>query len=752
MNKPKGETSKPKRMGLMGFFGAAWSFFAPYKLLVAAVFLALLFQTAFRIFVPLAYREIFDNAIANMDQAYLITIVGFLLVGWVFNMAASLAQDWLSALVGARAMNDVRITMYQHLQRLSEGYFSRITTGDLMSRFSNDLMVVEVAFLRAGYNFLFSAMILVLSVAALFFMEWRLALMTFAALPIALLGPRLLGGKAQKKNYDRKEYEALVSSTLQEAITSQRVVRAFGLQGDRLARFKDQLDRLARKSVNAGFFGALTGRTSSLSVFLVQILIMSVGGYLVIKGFLTAGSLVGFVALLMNVSNAANHISAAIPDLLQAAAGMQRIHEFLAEGPTVEDNPEADDLDRIKREIYFQNIHFAYPGDEKSLNGLNFRIKAGESVALVGPSGCGKSTVLKLIMRFYDPTSGEVFIDGKELRKHTKASVLQQLGIVLQENQLFNTSLLENIRMGDLKADDDAVMAAAKKAEIHDTILTMPEGYQTIVGEGGGKLSGGQRQRIALARAFLRDPAILVLDEATSALDPGTEAAVNKTLEDYGRNRTVISATHRLGAIQNVDRILVLDKGRVVEEGTHEELMVRSGVYFNLWKKQSGFQVSEDGYTVEITPERLRGIPLFHNIKEESLASLAQYLHSETASAKRALFYKGDPGDRFYIIARGQVEVMISDDTGNNTVRWLEDGDYFGEMALLDGAPRNASVRTVTPTLLLTLSRKHFNMLLEHEPELRQNILNEVARRRGQGYAYEEDESWGGGIQFRLDD
>jgi len=742
--------SEKKSLGLFGFLGEAYTHFKPYTGAVVAVFLALFFQAAFRLMVPLGYREIFDTAIPNEDQGYLFGILAVLTLGWVINAGASVLQDRMAASTGMHAMNDIRILMFSHLQRLSVGFFVRTNSGELMSRFSSDLTVVETAFLRAIYTFVFSSLILVGSVSALFFLEWRLALLTFASLPIALIGPRLLGARAQKRNYDHKEKEALVSETLQETIRGHAVVRVFSLQKDRMDAFRQQLDRLQVNATKAVFASALVGRTSSLSVFLVQILIMCTGGWLAINGNLSIGTLVGFVALLLNVANAANHISGTVPDLLRAATGMQRINEFLAEGPIVLDEPGATSLPRFCKEIHFQNVFFSYSGEGAAINGIDFHIRAGELVAVVGPSGCGKTTVLKLMLRFHDPSTGDIFMDGVRLRDTTKESLRSQIGVVLQESRLFNTTLRENIRTGKLDATEEEIIEAAKKAEIHELISQLPQGYDTVVGEDGERLSGGQRQRIALARAIIRNPSLLILDEATSALDPATEASINKTLHNFGSERTVLSATHRLGSVVHMDRILVIDQGRLVEQGNHEELMALGGVYQNLWNKQSGFRVSEDGSSVEVTPERLRAIPIFATALDSSLVILADALVSKSLPKDRVIFMEGDPGNRFYIIARGRVEVLIGNEESGRSVRWLEDGDYFGEMALLDGKPRNATIRTVTPVLLLSLGRRQFNELLGSESELKALIEKEAELRRGGSYASEEDESMGGGILFKL--
>ncbi len=712
-----------EHLSLSGFLACSRRYFRPYAWHTTLILLALLIQAAFRVLLPIGYQQIFDRAILQQDMDVLITILSLAFGGWVIQAAASLVQDYFSARAGGLAMNGIRLQMFDQLLRLPVGYYSRVSSGDLMSRFSNDLSVIENAFVRAIYTFLFSALILTVSVVLLFVVEWRLALVTFAILPAALYGPKLLGARAQWLSYDWKRYEAKVSAAIQEVIGSHAVIRAFGLQQSRLRSFRRQLVRLARKSVRARFAGSLAGRSASQSVYFIQVLTMGLGAYLAIQGHLTVGAVVAFVALLLNVANAANHISSVIPDLLQASGGMQRVREFLAEESTVREARDARPAPRLSRHVCFENVSFGYRANAIALRHVSFRVAAGESVAVVGPSGSGKSTILNLILRLYDPDQGRVTLDGVDLKQCTETSLRAQTGVVLQDSVLFDTSLADNIRIGRSRASEAEVRQAAVRAEIHDLIQNLPEGYETRVGERGCHLSGGERQRVAIARAILRDPALLVLDEPTSALDAGTAAAVNATLKRLTQDRTVFSTTHRLASITHMDRILVVNHGRVVEQGRHEELLGRRGTYYRLWQKQSGFTVSEDGHSAQCSPERLQAIPLLAGIDRRRLEAVADLLVSESHPADHVVYTKGQPGDRFYLIVHGEVEQILSPDgSRGGGVRRLDDGDHFGAQALLEARPRQATLRTTVPTLLLSLGRQQFQELLSDVPGLRSAI------------------------------
>jgi ATP-binding cassette, subfamily B, bacterial len=333
---------------------------------------------------------------------------------------------------------------------------------------------------------------------------------------------------------------------------------------------------------------------------------------------------------------------------------------------------------------------FGYDPEHPNLHHVSLRIAHGESVAFVGPGGSGKSTMLSLLLRFYDPDSGAILFDGTDTRRATQASLRAQTAVVFQESFLFNTPIRANIALGRPDASDEEIFAAAKAAEIHSFIVALPDAYDTLAGERGSRFSGGQRQRIAIARAVLKDPAILVLDEATSALDAASEHAINTTLACIARGRSVVSLTHRLSSVVDMDRVFLCERGRLLEQGTHVDLLALGGV--------------------------------------------ARWFGTEVFREDRAIVQQGDPGDRFYVIARGTVEVTRLENGASVQLAKLQDGDYFGEMALLSDQPRNATVRTLMPCVCLSLPRDLFSRLLAREPELREHF-QEVLLARTAGSA-----------------
>jgi ATP-binding cassette subfamily B protein len=372
-------------------------------------------------------------------------------------------------------------------------------------------------------------------------------------------------------------------------------------------------------------------------------------------------------------------------------------------------------------------VTFAYDGRAPVLHDVSLSVARGEFVAIVGASGSGKSSILNLLARFYEPRTGEVRLDGADVRRFTASSLRAQMGFVFQDSVLFRSTVRENIRLGRPDATDADVEAAAAAAEIHDFIMALPHGYETEVS--GSTLSGGQRQRIAIARALVRDPRILVLDEATAALDPVAEAAINATLLRAGRGRTTIAVTHRLGAVTHADRILVLRDGRVVETGTHEALLGRGGTYAEMWNRQQGITVSSDGASAEVRPQRLEVNPVLRPLAGQ-LGTLATKFVAQRAAAGQVVVRQGDAGDRFYLIVRGTATVTrVEPDGATVELGRLSEGDEFGELALLRDAPRNATVTARTDCLFLTLSRADFLALLDRVPGARAHV-EAVARAR----------------------
>jgi ATP-binding cassette subfamily B protein len=707
----------------------------PYKLHGLFILLALALEVAFVTLFPIGVRLLIDNAILARNGQVLITILGGTAGLFVASTVVSVVGDRLTADVAVRVLNDIRYDLYRHLQTLSLAFFAHVESGELMSRFTNDFAALEAAIAHAMPNIFRYGLQAVVSVVLLFLLDWRLALVTLVALPLTLLGPNLLGPRAVRAGYVRKQDEGRVSATLQDALSGQLVVRAFALEPRLRDRLSEQLGTLTRSTSRTIFLSTAVGRSTNVAVTIVELLIVGVGGLLLYQGLLSTGSLVAFIGLVLNVDTAVSHLSQVFPQWLQAPGSIQRIEEILRKQPDVEDAQEAPSLPRISQSVRFAGVTFGYRPDSPSLRDVTVEIPAGRSIAIVGQSGSGKSTLLSLLARFYDPDAGSVTIDGTDLRSVSQVSLRSQMGIVFQESFLFNTTVRENIRMGRADASDQEVETAARVAEVHDAIVSLAEGYETAVGERGGRLSGGERQRVALARALLREPAILLLDEATSALDPATEAAFNATLAQVGRARTVISVTHRLATVVHADRILVMENGRLVQQGSHDQLVLGDGAYRRLWELQSGFLLTEDGQHAEVTPARLKAIPLLADVDEALLATVADRFATESFAAGKAIVEEGDPGEKFYILVRGALDVWRQDagEGGQpGRIAVVEEGDFFGEVALLANVPRTATVRARTTSIVLSLARDQFQSLLASSPPLRKALEGVAERRRHQ--------------------
>lgn len=701
----------------------------PYRGRVVVLGLLLLLEMAFQAAVPLSFKFLLDRGVLARDFGFLVITLAGLGIATVVVMAGGVARDHLYAHLGSRVLGDIRARMFRRLQMLSMSFYARAQTGDVLSRFSADLGAVEGAMAGAISWGVLPALDVFACTILLFLLDWRLALTAMLIWPLCLWGPRIFAPRASAASYRLRQEEAQTLSWIQENVAAQTVVKAFGLERLSVAAFDRRNAVLADSRSRFAFLSAMVERSAGVGIHMLQVTILGVGSYLAYYGQITIGSLAAFQALFLSLSYSLSYVTQFAPSLLLAAGGMRRIEDLLSEEPEVVDREGTSPLAAPAREIAFEEVAFSYGGGQLNLDHVTFRIPPGTSAAFVGSSGAGKSTVLNLLMRFYDPQAGEVRLGGRGLRGISLESLRASFGVVFQENYIFDTTLRENIRVGKPGATEAEVEAAARAAEIHDFITGLPQAYDTVVGERGGRLSGGERQRIAIARAILRDPAILVLDEATSALDPATEAALNATLARVARGRTVVAVTHRLQSVTGVDRIFVLDHGRLVEEGPHAELLERRGPYRQLWDKQSGFELSETGDSVHAAASRLHAFPILERLEAPLLEELSGSFVTERHPKGRLVIEQGDPGDKFYILVRGTVEVFKAEPDGpEQRLRILEDGDFFGEIALLKDTPRTASVRTLTQCVFLTLQRDQFASLLGRAPHLRAAFEQMAAR------------------------
>ena len=727
------------RGGLWKLWARTLVYLRPHWRLALLGVAGLLVQVAFETIFPLGYKWLIDWAIVPRDPHRFVIVMAGLGAAFVVSSVVAVAREYLLADLGVRTVNGVRVEMARRLHVVSLDFFARIPSGDLTSRFTGDLAAIEQVVGRSLPGVIGGALSLVVSVALCFVLEWRLALITMAALPVILVGPRLVGSRASRASHRRADDEAAISVAVDELVLGQAVIRAFGLTGTMGQRFGARLTRFADSGLRAMFLGRMVAWSATIGLTLVQLVIIGAGALLVIDGDMSIGTLVGFMTLLLNVAHAVGLLSQGIPDCMQAIGGAERVDALLREPAGAIDAADAHRAPHV-REIAFRDVSFGYPGRPACLRHVSFAVSAGQHVAFVGRSGAGKSTILGLLARLYDPHAGTVTVNGEDVRALTQDSLRSRMAVVLQEAVLFCGTVRDNIRLARPDATDAEIDAAATAAQLHHVIRGWPDGYATVIGEGGRSLSGGQRQRIALARALLRDPDILLLDEATSALDPETEAAFNRELAALVRGRAVISVTHRLPTVAHADQIFVVDAGEVVERGTHQELLDHEGTYHRLWQQQTGFVVSADGRRAGITPARLSGIPLFADLDETLRTEICGQFVSERCAAGATIVEQDEPGDKFYIVVRGKVSVSRTSPggVGEQPLRVLEDGDFFGEIALLEDVRRTSTVRALVPTLLLVLTRPHFLRLLEAAPGVRRTVEAAARRRKDHDASPEE--------------
>ena len=680
---------------------------------------------------PLLIRGLIDDAIlaGNRDRAVL--FLGGILLLLAANAAGDFANQYVVARAGARLMNDLRRRIFVHLQGLSVGFFARAETGDLMSRCTSDLDAIERAVTVDLPPAVYTVLTIAVGGAILFFVEWRLACLVLALLPLVYVVQRRLAPRADEASDRRQEDLGHVTNAIHESVAAQLAIKTFWLQERMSAHFEDLLGALAGSSVRAGRESGRLAAAMTASSYSVLVTAMALGTFLTLGGQISVGSLIAFFELVWFIVSAVEQLAGVVPRFQQAAAAMRRVQELLTERPDVADAADAERLTPLARDVRFQDVSFGYEDSAPILRDVNVTIPARKSVAIVGPSGCGKTTMLSLLMRLHDPTAGAVTYDGQNLRRVTQASLRAQIGVVVQESHLFDLTVRENIRLGRLDATDQEVEAAAQDAGIHETVRRLPGGYDTAIGERGARLSGGQRQRIALARALVRRAPVLVLDEPTSALDAEAEAAVLATLDRLAGAHTLVLVTHRLATVVKFDHIIVLDGGRVVEEGTHAALLALGGAYHRAWERQGGFVISRGGEQARIEPARLRAIPLFEHLDGSQLALLAERFVTERYAEGEVVVEEGAPGERLHIIVRGKIEVLKRDSRGRMwRLAVLDDGDFFGEIALLHGVPRTATVRTRTPCLMLALEREAFLDLLRSTPDIRARVEQVAESRR----------------------
>jgi len=567
------------------------AYLAPYKLRILLASLGLVFAAALSLVFPAVIQRVIDSVFTEADIALLDGITLALLAVFLLRSLASFVQNYNLNYIGEKIVVDIRCQLYAHLQTLSLKYYANRRVGELISRISSDVTVVRTVLTGNLSTFLQQSLTLAGAVAIMFYLNWRLTLFILVLMPIIVLVAFILGGVIRRTSTRVQDEIAGATVVAEEVFQNIREVKSFVRESYEIDRYKSAIAIAFRAAVKLLSVRSIFGPIIAFFAFAGLALILWYGGREVLDGRLSAGELIAFLIYGLTVAASFAGVVSLYSQVQEALGATKRVFEILDTPPDVRDQPDAKALTEVAGAISLRGVSFAYEDGLEVLRDIDLDIGAGEIIALVGPSGAGKSTLFNLIPRFYDVGAGSICIDQRDIRELKQSDLRRHIGLVPQETLLFGGSIRENLLYGKLDAKEAEMMEAAVSAKAHDFIVALPKGYDSVVGERGVKLSGGQRQRVAIARALLKDPSILLLDEATSSLDSESEQLVQEALARLMRNRTTLIIAHRLSTVRVAHRIVVLDKGRIVEVGSHEDLLARRGLYAKLYALQ--FRESE---------------------------------------------------------------------------------------------------------------------------------------------------------------
>ncbi|MFW5873684.1 MAG: ABC transporter ATP-binding protein [Bacillota bacterium] len=567
-----------------------YSYLIPYKKRFIYAIISMVIHAALTVFFVRVFQELLETIIADISAddggIFILSMISLgMIILYLAKDVVYYAQKYLSKYVSHKIMRDIRNDLYNHLQKLPLSFYNKSKTGEILSRLTNDVKVLEGAIVDSSVNLVYNSLTVIGGFIYLFYLNYRLTLFLMVVMPLVAYIVVKFNRKIRNKSKEVQIKIADVSDIIQETLSAIRVVKSFGREDYEYERFQEENQANFRATVKNSQYKAALSPLVEFSSALGFTAVLWFGGREVMHGTMGPAELIAFFTMIITIGSPLQSVTKVNSTIQSAMAAAERIFETLDYDVEIITKKNHIKLDKINGRVEFNNLYFAYD-EETVLNDINLIAEPGESVALVGPSGAGKSTLVDMIPRFYDPIQGEVLVDGHDIRDLDVDFLREHIGVVPQETILFSGTIRDNIKYGDLDASESEIIAAAKASNSHEFIIEFPEGYDTYLGERGIGLSGGQKQRIAIARALLKNPSILIFDEATSSLDTASERLVQEALDRLKENRTTFIIAHRLSTVINSDKIVVLEEGNIIEQGTHQQLIDQEGLYYKLYQHQ----------------------------------------------------------------------------------------------------------------------------------------------------------------------